>query len=400
VHRLNRLPVWRKLVPLLSGAALAAMTAWPAATANAAASPAVAASNPANPFANVDALACTTKSVCFATGYAGTDGSGIPNASAIARSTNAGATFTSLTFPKGYVELTAVACPTTKLCLVAADKATGPGVIVWTANATAATVTWHATKLSGGAQPFTQPKSITCPTKTLCYVAGAELAASGQVSAIEKLTVSSTAATATAQQLPLPNPATHTPAVLYGISCASATSCLAVGGDINSTGGAYTLVAGQWYQATMPNTAPTLYAVSCKLPTATAIKSYCSVGGAATSNAPITGVLYSTTALSTAPKWVVDTAPSSLGGVFGLSCVVAKQCLAAGNNTSNGNAGVAGTTNQKTYASFMLPPKIGPLDAATCFSATLCLAAGLDPTFTKGQIVRSTNFSSFTASTW
>ena len=185
-----------------------------------------------------------------------------------------------------------------------------------------------------------------------------------------------------------PNPPQSSTTSLFGVSCASATSCMAVGRFFNTGSGHWETLAEQWNGTTWSiTTTPdpasatfgTLNGVSCKSASA------CTAAGG-----------YSTTSTSAADRlvaeqwngtsWSIKTTPAPAGTTFatftGVSCSVASACTAAGGYSTTGgatspSAPLAERWNGATWAiqSTTNPTSTG-FTGDSCSAATACSAVG------------------------
>lgn len=184
-----------------------------------------------------------------------------------------------------------------------------------------------------------------------------------------------------------PDPAGATDSGLFGVSCASARACSAVGSYEGTDGTELTLAEAwngtSWSLQTSPNpagaTATNLAGVSCSSP------SFCVAVG-----------YYVTSAGMGLPlvegwggaRWAIQTFPvpssASGGQLYGVSCVSAKSCSAAGGYSDSAGTGLtlAGAWNGTSWSDQTTPVVAGAtnslLAAVSCASATGCLAVGND----------------------
>jgi hypothetical protein len=190
-------------------------------------------------------------------------------------------------------------------------------------------------------------------------------------------------------EVPVTLPTGSAGADLNGVSCASAKSCVAVGSYGNAVSGKVAALAESWngktWRVSKPpapagNLAATLEGVSCvSLTDCAAVGSYTLPSGY-----PI-GLAESWNG----KKWTEGPLPTSggYGGLFAVSCVSSKYCLAVGNG---GAAGASHGTpasyvwNGKGWSFKKVPvPLKGGGSTATsilqgsgCLSATDCVAVG------------------------
>ena len=192
---------------------------------------------------------------------------------------------------------------------------------------------------------------------------------------------------------PTPNPAGMNLWDLSGVSCTSATACMAVGTYINASADSVTL-AERWNGTTWtveptPNPVPTfpgnngLESVSCTSATAcTAVGEF---------NVPSTNVtVYSTMAERwNGTTWTIQTTPTPTGATSpnleGVSCTSATACTAVGTSNSEGpTTGASFTVAEKwNGTTWTVEPTPSPngvkssiLYNVSCTSATACTAVG------------------------
>jgi len=179
---------------------------------------------------------------------------------------------------------------------------------------------------------------------------------------------------------------------LLGISCASASDCVATGlGDSNAILAPQAVVlatqdGGQtWQSATLPNGVTGLGAVSC--PTTT----LCLAVGST--------VLQSTDGGQT---WaVVGVAGGFTGGLRAISCADADNCIAVASNPlgeTDPNAagtGIVTTDGGDTWSPITLPAGTAAVQSVTC-TADGCSAAGAGPTSSAPSFMVGTSTSGAT----
>jgi len=174
------------------------------------------------------------------------------------------------------------------------------------------------------------------------------------------------------------------------MSCASATSCVAVGSFLNTSGITDTLAEAwngtSWLKQATPNPAadtvhaamPTLTGVSC--PAA----GFCEAVGSYTDNGA--GAILAESWNGT--SWTIQSVPSPSGstsaGLSSVSCTSPAFCEAVGSFFGgSGQAPLAETWNGTTWSAQPVPFPAGEIEAflgsVSCTSATFCMAAGGDP---------------------
>jgi hypothetical protein len=168
--------------------------------------------------------------------------------------------------------------------------------------------------------------------------------------------------------------------VLNGVSCVSATACTAAGYSINSSGVYRTLIESwdgtSWSVVPSPN--PTvrrryLYGVSCVSATA------CTAAGYSTNASGVSGTLIESW---DGTSWAIVPSPNpgtGFNGLFGVSCVSATACTAAGSSSSSGTL-----IESWDGTSWSIVPSPSPgsgtasnvFFGVSCISPTACTAAG------------------------
>jgi hypothetical protein len=241
--------------------------------------------------------------------------------------------------PSGTGDLGAVSCATVRRCWAVGiagpnpAPATGATVIAATTNGG---TTWKAQTVSGGSTP--QLSGVSCPTATECMAVGsngASLPGSGVV-----ITTGDAGATWTAVASPA-----NALAVL-SVTCASPTDCTAVVSDGTSTWAAHSSDFGQSWQQE-------------------------------------------------------GNLPSTFQPENDLTCIAGGICLDAGyvpTSNSHGQGAVAVSADGgQTWALAAVPSGTGVLQSTACPSTTICLAAGTTGTTVsdvvpaKGELLRSTD---------
>ena len=133
---------------------------------------------------------------------------------------------------------------------------------------------------------------------------------------------------------------------LDAISCATATSCEAVGGNVvlaTTDGGA------TWATQTVPAGVSSLTGISCVSATTCEAVGY----NYNTVTSTSTGVVLATTDGGT--TWVTQTTPTGTGTLTGVSCATATVCEAVGATTSFGLAILATTNGGATWTAQIVP---------------------------------------------
>jgi hypothetical protein len=184
---------------------------------------------------------------------------------------------------------------------------------------------------------------------------------------------------------PTPNPTRTQGSFLFGVSCASATACTAVGESVNSAGSPVDLAevwdGTSWSSESIPNpagaTSSILVGVACASAAAcTAVGSYLNGSG--------TFVTLAETWNGT--SWSREPTPNPAGAMgsflYSVSCTSAASCTAVG--TYNNSAGATLTLAEAwNGTSWSLQPTPNPtdgqqdvLDGVSCTSSAACTAVG------------------------
>jgi RHS repeat-associated protein len=272
----------------------------------------------------VTGVSCTSATACIAVGYGG---SSTPVAETLSGSTW---TATNLPLPSGQTSasLEGVSCTTATACV-----AVGTGNYFYPVAETLSGTTWTATNLPlPPGQTQTELTGVSCTSATACVAVGETGNSNPTPPTPVAETLSGTTWTAT--NLPLPSGLTL--ADLSGVSCTTATACVAVGSSYYYRAPiAETLSGTTWTAANLPlpsgQTAAYLARVSCTSATACV-----AVGWSPPTNTPIAETLSGTTWSGVG----LPVAPGSQGSWFGgISCTSVTACVAVG--TGNNDAPIA-----------------------------------------------------------
>jgi photosystem II stability/assembly factor-like uncharacterized protein len=177
---------------------------------------------------------------------------------------------------------------------------------------------------------------------------------------------------------------------LSGVSCPTATTCMAVGSDAAGSGLVLTTEDGgaTWSQASAPANAVGIEAVTCEgIGVCVAI----ATNGAA---------LWSSRSTDFGATWQqTGNLPASFLGATGLECDPEDICLVAGyvpTGAGHGTGALAlSLDGGQTWASAAVPSGVGLLQSVACTTSTVCLAAGTastnisDVVPAKGQLLQS-----------
>ncbi|HZM80143.1 MAG TPA: hypothetical protein VFC19_30785 [Candidatus Limnocylindrales bacterium] len=273
-------------------------------------------------------VSCTSASACTAVGhYHGSTGATVTLAE---RWNGTAWTVQPTPNPSGATAsfLNAVSCSSVSACTAVGYYLTSTGATVTLAQR------WDGTTWT--LQPTPNPSGATAS-----YLLGVSCTAASACTATGFSTTSTGATVTLAQRWdgtswavqPTPNPSGATASQLYGVSCASASACTAVGNYVTSTGATVTLAqrwdGTTWTVQPTPHpsdaTASYLNGVSC-----ISVSACISVGWYQTSP----GVYETLAQRWDGTTWTVQSTPNPSGAtasyLFGVSCASASACAAAG----------------------------------------------------------------------
>jgi hypothetical protein len=271
-----------------------------------------------------------------------------------------------VTLPGGQIR--AVSCVSATSCTAVGSYLNTSGITDTLAEAWNGT-SWHKQTTpnpAGDTDPAASPTltGVSCPVTGFCEAVGAYDNGLTGLPLAEAWNGTSW----TMQSIPVPAGATSTS--LFGLSCASATFCEAVGvanGNSGTTPLAETWNGTAWSVQSVPSpagqTLAILHGVSC------VSASFCE----ATGSSPPFAEMWNGT------SWNLQTMPSGVGSV---SCVSASFCEAVGSTGSTGGAVWNGTS--WTAQSIPSPSGAagGSLASVSCSSALTCEAVGFATTST------------------
>lgn len=289
-----------------------------------------------------------------------------------------------------YVALSAVSCPSASLCVVVGYYYNSSGVdmplvMTW------ADGSWQQEKIplpsnGGGQYGLT---GVSCPTTAYCVAVGTY---ENTASFPQGMLLTWSGGSWTVAEAPVPGNAAPDSSALYAVSCASASSCTAVGSYSDTSGTIHYMVVtfsgGSWTPQEAPASPPSggppqINAMSC--PSA----SFCAVvGDYQDASGDPRGLLMT----KSGGKWTAATAPvpsTAPGGypVFehAVSCVSAQSCAIGGsyNNASgteqhddlltlSGGAWMGGNVPAPSNSA----TGEGSVLAVSCWSASSCVAVG------------------------
>lgn len=284
--------------------------------------------------------------------------------------------------------LSGVACASTTSCVAVGYAVNSSGVTVPLAEHwDGPTWTVKTTIVPTGATDSTL-NAVSCTSSSACTAVGTYSDGTNQHAFIERYTGTSW----TSQTAGTP-PTGSTDTTLTGVSCTTATACVAVGSSTDATG-TYTLSqtwAGSSWSTVRPvnpsgSTLVSMSAVSC-----TTSSSNCTgVGDFATFGANL-AERYNGTAWS---LQTTSTPSGSLAYNAGVSCTTTTACQAAGakNDSTTGVATTyAEAWNGTTWTSQTIPNPAAAANAyllgVSCTSAAACTAVGYYVDSTSGNLV-------------
>jgi hypothetical protein len=251
-----------------------------------------------------------------------------------------------------------VSCPSTTLCVAVGNYDGGPLAAVWNGSS------WT---LASAAYPSGADSAVlmgvSCPTTTTCFAAGWKVAGGATHGLVEKWNGS------TWSVLNTPDPGGTLASSLYSISCASTTSCIAVGDgpspSFDYNGYAEKYDGTNWTVTSAPG-GTGLMGVSC------ASSSYCVAVGYQS------GPFASTWNGS---AWTESTPGVGGAGSFqSVSCTSTTACVAVGNTDVNGKQVTTaqewdGTSWTVDISRNAREAESTELDDVSC-AANLCYAVG------------------------
>ena len=307
-------------------------------------------------------------------------------------------------FPFTYESQGGVSCVTPGSCVaVSPYQETGGGQGAMAESLTGGV--WSATALPapGGTSAF--PQALSCVASDECVGVGSFATTAGaQAGLVETLSADGWAASA----LPVPGP---TPgASLTALSCPPEGACVAVGNALEANGAqvpiAETQTAAGWASALLPLPAhsvdsgdaqPVVQGLSC--PSATSCVAVGYEPGAALTEHPMVVVRSGST-------WRSQRLPLPLGlrnqsaSLSSVSCVSTTSCVAVGGLRSETDALIEVLSNGSWSATALAPPAHAPriaLSGVTCSAGPSCVAVGAywgtDPGFSRPLVATWTGTS-------
>ncbi len=319
------------------------------------------------PTSSTDVLGttCVTTTVCFTTSFP--LGAGANSPIEIYESTNGGSTWTYRgTLPDWMYYAGAMNCTSTTTCVAIGRKATGDATVIRTTDAGA---TWSAQELTGVDPAQASLSGLSC-VATHCVVAGA--ASSVDLTTPSGMLLDSTDSGSTWHKISI-----SLIGALRDVSCATATSCIAVG---------YSYVGGNSIQPVVYGTSDgTTWTVRS---TGTKGGAFSEVSCTSVSNcvyAGIDGNYNAILATSTSGMTFTTTTYKNVSGTF-LSCHLTLCVAGMTNDATDKPTYLVSTNSGKTFVTQTPTVKSLLTDyvvEATCPSDTFCLGNTYDGSFTK-----------------
>jgi len=203
---------------------------------------------------HLDAVACADAAHCWAAGDRFTPSTGAA-AAVILATADGGATWTAQSAPAGVTFLDGLSCPDAAHCWAVGEAGSGTGAVIVTADGGA---TWSRQTTP----PSVSLAAISCPGVARCWAVGDAARGRGAI-----LATADGGATWAAQTAPAGTGA------LLGVSCATATSCAAVGNGMTPADGYSVILAlngpgAAWVAQPSPTAVATLRGLTCTGPAA------------------------------------------------------------------------------------------------------------------------------------
>ena len=326
----------------------------------------------------LQAVQCNSASACIAVG-AYTDGTGTQETLA-ERWNGTGWAITATPNPSGATSSSfqAVACTSASACTaVGSYQNTGGTVLTLVERWNGTSWTIQSTSNPSGVTK-SQLLGVGCASSTACAAVGFSVNASNTTLTLTQVWNGSAWAIKAS-----PNPSGATLSELRAVSCASTTSCLAVGSSGSSSFNPSTLSerwnGSSWSLLTTPNvsgaTLNALQGVAC--PTANACIAVGYSGSAPLATATLAEHLNGTV-------WTIQPTPNvgSDDQLMGLSCTSTTACTAVGGIGGRVSAppGLAEEWDGGLWATLTTAPNTGTggdiLNGVSCASATVCTGVG------------------------
>jgi photosystem II stability/assembly factor-like uncharacterized protein len=285
-------------------------------------------------------IVCPAALTCFASGYF-TPSLGA-NQGLLLATTDGGSSWSRVALPSSG-DARGLSCPSASTCVVPA--ATGAGVPEFFNVSNGI-----ATRGPALALGMTSVRSLTCGSAVSCVAVGSIATSRGEVGGL--LTTSTAGTSWTALATP------SSVRAFTGVSCPSATTCIAVGQD-NQSG---VIVTTTNHGATWSTTpvAIALSDVSC------ATLSTCVIVG--------NGAMYRSP--GTKERWRTAKVPASVWQLNAVSCATAEACVAVGYNQAGGAATVWTNDGGRDWHNSAHVSSDFQMSSVQCLTTTLCTAAG------------------------
>jgi hypothetical protein len=345
--------------------------------------------NGVRPTGQLFAVSCPSATTCIAVG--------IDNSQQVATSigTLSGGTWTwsaETQAGNGYGRLNAVSCPSATSCVAVGFNSNRNNITI-AGTLSGGAWTWSAESLVPGQSSQGELTGVSCPTTTTCVAVGYESSNNTYQSITTVGTLSGGVWTWTTQSVVTPDATGY--GELTAVSCPSATSCVAVGYDGSLQNGSNqsittvgALSGGAWTWTTeSPVSADAsgagyLYGVSCSTATTCVAVGFDAGAQSITTSGTLSGGSWT---------WTADTVivpdPSGFGDLYGVSCPSATTCVAVGQDPYDPIATV-GTLSGGTWTWSAESSAVGDPTTGTgydrgvsCASATTCVAVGYDRAF-------------------
>jgi hypothetical protein len=262
-------------------------------------------------------------------------------------------------------ELSGVSCSTQSLCLAVGTYGSGSSEKTLSEK-------WNGSKVGVVTSPtpsgskYTDFNAISCPTSSFCMAVGRVYKSGSDLMLAEDWNGSKWT------QLTTPSLGVDQSDDLYGVSCKSATWCMAVGWWTIDPENALAMLwnGSTWTQETVPNTNSTddndLYSVSC------VATSFCIAVGATSGDDQLIDRWNGTT-------WAIVSSTANLA-LDGVRCRSTTFCVAVGAQGSSTIDTLVETWNGATWTVTSSPNVSGSnanfLASVSCTGTTFCMAGG------------------------
>ena len=306
--------------------------------------------------ANLTSIACASTSVCEAAGVSGPD--------AIAfRTADGGLTWEPETLPDSAGDIDALACPSVSVCYAVFNTHLGD---IYSAFVTSdGGASWRSTQLSGFNMGVHEVSAIACPSVSTCVTAGnSEGPGDGKGDFGFTFKTSNGGRTwhRSAVRIYRGEPA--------AIACVSDLACEMVGySSLNQGGAAVRTTDGgaTWQRTLLPAPIGELDAVACA-----SASSCASVGGTVSGSG---AVVVATT--NGGVSWESGRLPVGTGQPNGIGCATAASCTVVGFGASySGAIGIVTANTWKTSVMSKPPVFVSDLLGVSCPSPSVCYTVG------------------------